>query len=405
MATVLSPSPALLAAQARLLALRAQVCSQSQTPSGTISACPAIPASAPTIAEQVAMLPPHLGWGSQPLTAVIRQTPSTTLESTQSLLQSLQVTPIPPPPKPLFPDHVRHHPSLGIAARRTKQVAPYRLWLACRALDCDGRGWLTIEQIRQIFTNQESPYRLYSWKRLKQILNQGHNTFWVWDRTNKRLWLTSVLNLTANLGLSHLSGHPVKLPIAVVTGRLAVFNAELYAAWHSGRRTNGPISRYTQEEVLGIPLRTQRHYTQVANLKTTPNYNVGQCQTPENLETHAWKQGRAAFTFIDHHGRLGPKDRRYNAHRLPNSYQPKHQCLPQTSKRRINRQLKADLANNGMKPSVEGKSQGNDFKPVRRIFFEDGKAAVLAWRKNKEHIYWREKRARRYALWGEIHID
>lgn len=108
--------------------------------------------------------------------------------------------------------------------------------------------------------------------------------------------------------------------------------------------------------------------------------------TPYNAEKRGWSQGNATFSFIDHHGRQGPAKRHYVAWHLPNSYTGCHRVARRGRQRKINQQI--DL--------VEKRARGNGFEvdgadvvPLTRVFHEDTKKAMVAYRKDGERdVYW-----------------
>ncbi|MCI0647624.1 MAG: hypothetical protein L0346_22410, partial [Chloroflexi bacterium] len=238
---------------------------------------------------------------------------------------------------------IKHYPSLGAAALKAGQAPCYRLWLAGRWLDEAGRGWLRIDVVNEQLAGQGARLRLCGRRRLRQTLQEGEGVFWRRDGQG-RLWLVGTAQLAAALGVDRLAGRPVELPVAALTSGAGVFKAHLYAAWHSGRKTANPVSRQTQEELIGVPARTQRHYDQVAGVNSKRNIAVGDKYDEEVMEQRAWQRGRAVFEFVDVQGRQGPKNRHYVAWRLPNSYQGPHRQAARGRQRKVNRRLK-DLVN------------------------------------------------------------
>ena len=236
----------------------------------------------------------------------------------------------------------------------------------CRYLDGEGRGWFAIQDMRGKLTDTGSLLRLFTWRRLRQVLTQGHGRFWIWDKEHERLWLFGAARVAANLNVTRLVGKPVVLPISAITNSIGEFKTHLYAAWHSGRKSNNPISRAVQETITGIPERTQRHYCQVAGIKRKTNIAIGNKHDPEEEENQAWQRGRAIFKFVDHQGRQGRKGTLYIAWHLPNTVGP-HQQTTNGRMRKINQKLNV-LVTKG--------TQGNRQKEVVKRYYADGKAAV-----------------------------
>jgi len=277
-------------------------------------------------------------------------------------------------------DTIKHYPSIGIGALKEEQASIYRVWLMCRYLDGGGRGWLHVQDVREQLTGKESKLRLFCWRRLRQVLGQGHSRFWKWDKAQNRLWLFGAARVAAHLDVEKLVGKPVSLPVKSVTKSIGDFKAHLYGAWHSGRKTNNPISREVQQSITSIPERTQRHYCEVAGIRRQTNIAIGNKKNPEEVEKQAWRQGNATFEFVDHHGRQGCKGTSYIAWHLPNSYSGPHQQSPKGRMRKINQKL-AVLVTKG--------AQGNGGETVEKLYFTNGKEAGRAFNGCGEYgTYW-----------------
>ena len=351
----------------------------------------------------ISHLPDHLGWESDVATKTIRiarqqhqQEQSRTMSSMADLRSSStsngkeqQGQPLPFSSKqqadhqlhlPFKSDTIKHYPSIGIAALKEEQASIYRVWLMCRYLDRDGRGWLDVQDVQEQLTDTESKLRLFTWRRLRQVLGQGHGRFWIWDKEHDRLWLFGAARVAANLDVSRLIGKPVALPVSVITAGIGEFKAHLYGAWHSGRKINNPISRTVQETITGIPERTQRHYCRVARIRSKPNIAIGSKHKPEEVEKQAWQRGRATFELVDHQGQQGRKGYSYVAWHLPNTYIGPHQQTTKGRMRKINRKLNV-LVNKG--------TQGNRQGKVVKRYFADGKDAVQALDRDEVlEVYW-----------------
>ena len=182
------------------------------------------------------------------------------------------------------------------------------------------------------------------------------------------------------------------LPISAITNGIGEFKAHLYGAWHSGRKTNNPISRIVQETITSIPERTQRHYCQVAGIRRKSNIAIGNKHNPEEVENQAWKRGKATFHFIDHHGQQGREGESYVAWHLPNTYIGPHQQMTKGRIRKINRKL-TGLVNKG--------TQGNRQEKVVKQYHADGAQAVRGIQNNKtSNAFWPlNHKSNRITLW------
>jgi hypothetical protein len=207
-----APSPALRAANERLLALRAQLERQSDRSAAVQAETAVADPSGPQ--EPPAPLPAHLGWDSPAVTTAVRtrQTEPETATS-KSSVQATSTMPVPsqsrysaqavgkptdsspdpgnapatanPDPDPEtsncspLPDAFPLHPGLALALLRQKEVAVGRLWLLLRLLDSEGRGWLSRADIEAAFTDPDSPTHLCTPRYLRQLLAEGNGRFWV----------------------------------------------------------------------------------------------------------------------------------------------------------------------------------------------------------------------------------
>ncbi|MFQ5433675.1 MAG: hypothetical protein ACE5FD_02260 [Anaerolineae bacterium] len=358
-------------------------------------------------ADVFAGLPDHLGWGSGPLTAVLRSTRrhkphnnrkraayergESEIETAVSLPKLLSVK------QPNPDDTVKLYPDIALGMLRVEQAAAGRIWLLLRYLDEVGQGWLRVAIIRKNLTANHSPIRVCGWRQLRNLLRQGDGIFWTRDKT--RIWLKSAANVAAALGVERLTGKPVTVPVRVLTGSIGQVRAHLYAGFHSGRCQEDrrqPIARETLTELTGVGRRTQIVYEALTGLSVQHNYAIAEQYSPETAEKHAWHQGQATFVFQDSHGTQGRPGRSYIAWQLPNSYGSCHPHAPEGRQRRINRKL-TDLVIKGV--------PGNSRKRLDTRYYPDGKQAVkMASRHQEWNIYWWRQRTRngRSDLWQQV---
>jgi len=289
------------------------------------------------------------------------------------------------------PATVTIHPSIALAILRQHVEAPARVYFLLRVIDKGGRGWLSVENIRQELTRNDSPLRICGWRRLRQLLREGEGVFWQRD-DNDRLWLKGAHKIAYKLDSGRLQGFPVELPVSALLGGIQPVRAAFYATFHGGRDSK-PISRETLESLSGIPGRTQLEYDRVARVERTRNIAIGERHTAENAQERAWHHGRAAFHFIDTAGRQGRAGREYVAWHLPNSYRADYQRRSRGSRKRLNREL-ADLVKKGI--------PGNDDRAIEKLFFPNGALAAKQYNRNPEQdAYWRQEERTRIGgrLW------
>jgi len=415
MAKKTQPSPELLAANQRLLALRQQQTRRGREPEESTLSPQSI---GPLDWTVLAKLPDHLGWGSAALTAVLRRRQSgQPTQETELTCQAAQSGPLEKRPsdrqpklKREQPDRasevaasVKLYPDIGLGMLRQGQESAGRVWLLCHHLDKQGCGSFRIDIITQNLSTRTSALYLCGKRQLRNLLRAGEGIYWTRDK--ERIWLRSAARVAASLGVEQLTGRPVALPLDALRKGIGAFRAHLYAAFHSGRakeRSDGrrtmPIARETLTGLSGVGASSQRTYEARAGVKAQANFAVGEAAARGGLEEHAWQQGQALFELKDYRGQQGQQGRTYLAWQLPNSYSGLHAQRPKGRQKRINRQLK-DLVMKGMPGNVENVARKR--KPVKR-YFADGRSAGQALRQRNTAdglCYWQRPGNGRSAIW------
>jgi hypothetical protein len=416
-------SPQLLAANRRLHNLRRELQAKRQADADPPweQGDPASPEAAPSVAEalagEVAALPPHLGWGSEALTATLRRR-QTAIHSRVPDEGEPAVTP------PITEEDqgagggghssnsarqrraeewVKLYPDIGLGMLREALSAPGRLWLLLRYLDVEGRGSLRIDITQQHLTQKSSKLRLCGKRQLRNLLRDGNGIFWERDKTH--IWLRSAGKVAYALGVERLTGRPVALPLEALLSGIGSFRAHLYTAFHSGRTKETPdgpqsmpIARTTLAELSGVGESSQRTYESRVDIEIQANFAIGDERTKEGQEDHAWRQGGALFTLKDYRGYQGKKGKTYLAWQLPNSYIGEHAHRPRGRQRRINRKLK-DLVIKGMPGNVERR---NEARRLKKSYFPTKERAAKVHERNSERaLYWRRHQTRNgsFELW------
>ncbi len=380
-------SAALLSAQATLVELRQQRRAERQEKglpvrtdeNGRFLSPPPAPPNIPLT------VPPHLGWHSPAVTAVLQQT------SNPANKQTNRPTNQPankPTSKPANQQLCKIYPDVALGMLRSEQTAAGRIWLLLRHLDTQGQGWLDYQAVRQPLTRRRSPQRVCGQRQLRNLLAQGEGIFW--QRRNGRIWLRSVAKVAAALGVWRLTGRPVALPVTSLTQGMGKVRAHLYASFHSGRQKQtganpaaNPIARATLQQLTHVLPRTQRRYEKQARVRTQANFAVGMPLSSAAAQHTAWQHGTAVFHLKDVAGLQGQRGTTYLAWQLPNQYAGPHLPQPRGRQKRINREL-ADLFMQGM--------TGNNERTVETIlakrFCAHGKAAAKESTRRTEQIYW-----------------
>jgi hypothetical protein len=385
-----SGSPALLAANQQLYELRQALGCRPEIGRrrGLEPAAPASTVSLP--ADELAWLPDHLGWGSSVLTQALRAAgvygegqPESRVKQRAAPGSSVdnvspQAEQLPPPEAAAQleqlpqPDSVKLYPDIALGMLQAGQAGAGRIWLLLRHLDVDGQGWLALDVVRQQLTGRHSATRVCGWRQLRNLLCQGEGIYWKRETVpdhrsgltsghgptsgrgkrsaRGRIWLKSAAKVAVALDVERLSRRPVALPVQVLLDGIGQVRAHFYASFHSGRRSNNPISRATLERITHVPERTQRSYEKTAGVAGRRNIAVGRRYSAKEVQERAWRHGRATFEFVDRNGEQGPAGKQYVAWRLPNSYLGCHEPSPTGRQKKINQQI--DLVNSG--------AQGND---------------------------------------------
>lgn len=310
----------------------------------------------------------HLGYTSESrlrqllgLTAVTSQT--------RSKMADLQ---------PAAAETVKAYPSILAGCRKTKRVPAGRLWLLLRGLDPAGQGLWEVEEVKRRFCDKSSPrYLGFTERRLRQILTDGEGIFWD-SHTDGRLWLRGAARVAAALGVDHLHGRPVVIPLSALLGSIKEVKAHFFASYESGRKRDTPLSQAALREATGAAERTQRDYNKLLARQVTTNYTVTSREyDQENVWTLAQEQDRPVLKFTDWQGkRHGKRRAAYCAYRLPDTRSKVHEQAPKGRQRQINRTL------NLVNKRERGKSGS-----FNRVYHPSVEEAAKAYGRNPDHTH------------------
>ena len=401
MASIQQPSTAVLLANKRLHQLRQQ--QQGVAHSAQKDQSPPWEDNPVTsIDKGLEKVPHHLGWGSEAITVHVRQQRKSTQVLTQQSNEDLAWTKqlwakkrvtSSPSPSSKTTKTVKCYPDLLVALLRNNLAATGRIWLLLRHLDCNGSGWVAIDEARRQLTDQASDLHVCGWRQLRNLLTKGKGIFW--SRDQERIWLKGVSSVAQVLNVERLSRLPIQLPISALTANLGEVKAHFYASFHSNQKQNNPISRKTIQQLTTIPARTQLVYEKRAKIQKQHNIALGSLFSEEKLKERAWKNGRSVFKFVDYKGKQGKAEQTYIAWRLPNQYSSSLEHAPKGRMRKINQQLK-DLVNK----RAQGNSNDVDYL---RVYYQDGASAAKQYTRKttKDDIYWANqmKLKRPFKLW------
>jgi hypothetical protein len=417
---IFAASPQLLAANRRLHELRVQV--QNLT-SGLPVEEPAesavcrmivepLPVSqttavaTPALANVIATLPLHLGWGSEALTAVLRRQHQEYPHPVDALSEVI--------PEPVSETEtetavsttggtgsdtnlalIKLYPDIGLGMLRQEMEAAGRLWLMLHHLDPQGSGVIRVDLLLAHLTNKSSDLYLCGRRQLRNLLRTGEGVYWTRDKT--RVWLRSTARVAAALGVERLTGRPVALRVAALRDGIGTFRAHLYAAFHSGRAREEmaagmPVARETLANLSGVGASSQRAYEARLGVQAQTNFAIGEARTEAEQEEQAWRHGRALFDLHDHKGEQGRAGKTYLAWQLPNSYTGQHPQRPKGRQKRINRQLQ-DLVTQGM-PGNDGagrarREPAGGQRGASKRYYPNGRAAGQSRHSGNGLRYWR----------------
>jgi len=383
MGTPYAPSPALLAANERLMAKRA---------AAGISA-PAQPAptkgSGPAVGLPVA-LPPHLGWGSPAETQLLRQDQLTvnnqqsTVNNQQSTVNSQQSA----IRNPQSEQTIHIYPTLAQAMLRQGEAAAGRLWWLLREQVKDCGGHLSQAEAISLATHHWQLFKTP--RRVRQLLAAGDGLFWTVN--GRGIWLHGVARVAAALGVTRLQGKRVQMPASQLSGSLKQAKAALRATFFAAKPKT--ISRHTESSLTGLCRRTLQNYDALpTGVKQQENIAIGSRCSQEAAQETAWKRGCASFTFVDSQGKLGPAGASYLAWQMANSYHSAYPTVAKGRQRRINQQL-SDL--------VKHRGQGTAAERFVPLYHQNGVCAVKAFERQPAHDAYYPKPAsiiRRTGLW------
>lgn len=214
---------------------------------------------------------------------------------------------------------VRIFPDLMQTLHAQKTSVHGRVWLLLHhygRANHHGRGWLTVEDAKRVIVDG---WRIFKAQRFEQVINEGAGL--LWSLEGGRVWLWGARQVANRFNHGRLTHRPVYVPIDRLTGKLGDYRASMWAAWHSGRKSETPISRATLTAETEMPQRTQRHYEAIAGVKRTFNYSF----STSDKDTADWRHladlGGRYFMAKDTAGLFGPKGRALLAQQIPNSYE------------------------------------------------------------------------------------
>lgn len=280
------------------------------------------PQPRPSTSDIIRQLPPHLGWENQSYTQWVRASqPQPSVESPPA---EPIFTPEPPVSSSVTPQ--THRPFLRIfghvcdAIYRQNLASPGRVWLLLRYLDqAQGTGRVALSTVKEALTHKENPLACLSWKRLRQILQEGENIFWHRSAEGEMVYYHSEVRVALTLGLKRIGGWAVQIEVSELVQPIQNIKALFYDAFHSARGDglNMPITRHMMDGRGQGDRRTQRKYEAQRGIQNQANYaHVGRYSPAKwqqaKLTPADMRVGGPAFIFVDYEGVLGQQPGRLN---------------------------------------------------------------------------------------------
>ncbi len=278
------------------------------------------------------------------------------------------------------------YPRLAAAFRSSKHVAPVgRLWLLLRAWDTVGRGCHTLDQVYRAFSVEGSAWHVADRRQVQRLIKQGAGTFWTLrDYHGGRyhgLQMTGPVGVALALGVGHLAGSPVAVPVADLLGGMHRVGAALYAAASTLRKGARPVTRKTLETLTGAAVSTQRTYDKTAGVEGRVNFvllSSGDVDAPGVFIYRGRVEGRPGRAML--------------ARRIANTYVSPLAQAAWGRQRKINRRL--DLVANGARGTQKTRASRDrrGYRPeddFTRIYHDTAAGAWGAWGKayHDDH-YW-----------------
>ena len=274
------------------------------------------------------------------------------------------------------------YPTLAAGFLASKHIAPIgRLWLLLRAWDTAGRGCYSLDQVHSVFSVKGSAWRVADRRQVQRLIKAGAGTFWTLrDYHGGRyhgLQMTGPAGVAAALGLDHLAGAPVAVPVADLLGGMHRAGAALFAAVATLRRTrrggSRPVARRTLADLTGRAASTQRTYSKTARIEARPNYVIlpsGDVDAP------------GVFVLLDYLGQQGRAGRSHLARQMPNTYVAPLAAASRGRLRKINRRLNLVISGAQGTRGTRANCDGRGYRPevdYRRIYHETALGAARAY--------------------------
>ena len=171
---------------------------------------------------------------------------------------------------------IKLHGSLIVAADKARKLVPFRLWALARVSDKEGKGWVSLDELRAALAsggNLAYAKRDTINKHIRKATQQGFGKI-----GQGRFYYRSEAKIAHRLGIDCITGKAVSIPVSALSGDFVQIRALALDCFHSSRNgTNfaNPIARETiTQEITGRSKPTQIKYAgkKYAGIGTRSNY-------------------------------------------------------------------------------------------------------------------------------------
>lgn len=274
------------------------------------------------------------------------------------------------------PPALKLWPTLAQRCLKKRRDRQYRVWVLARSLPGAGRGCVRVAELSELIEREKigglSPGTL------RRLINSGAGTFWkVFYRDgDKWLELRGLGSVCLALGVERLSSAPVLIPTRWAK-TLRAFRAACYASGFPTSAMSNPISRRVIEAQIGKTARTQRGYDAALLGKVRKQDNAQHVGNPKHgdeiqrgyyLDKVSLPDGTEEIALFK---------------RLPNSFQVGFERGRRGMMRRVNRQLRYPVRNEGT-----GKRE--------KLFYRDAKSVNRRLECNQDDFLYQLKTVMRW---------
>jgi hypothetical protein len=189
--------------------------------------------------------------------------------------------------------HVKFWPLMGVAAAKHGEGGAWQAWTLAKSLDKSGTGAIPMADLQALVSDLGiNPRTWQRWMAAACRLTLIH----VRSNSPELISLASHAAAAVLLGCDDIGTRPASIRAGDLTGK--GWRSYVWAAYevtHGGR----PISRAKQEQLTGVPTRTQRAHDNQAGVDRRPHYAISDQPTDELTIVSELGNHKGAFKFYD----------------------------------------------------------------------------------------------------------